>query len=112
MNQVFLSGVIAGKPTNLSQDAFTAHLSVPVAISHHTAAGVVKKEIFHVHAWRNVAVQLQKMAQAGARISVAGYLTQHMTPHGIQTAITAAEFHISDHVNENKLESSKEEMNE
>ena len=93
MNQVFLSGVIAGKPYLSQSEGGAAHLLFPLSVRHRTAKGVVKQELYTVNAWNNVALWGARRLEQGQLVAMQGYLTQHMRENGtLSVEVTADEF--------------------
>lgn len=93
MNQVFLSGIIAGRPRLLRPENGAAHLLFPLRVRHKTAKGVVKQELYTVNAWNNVALWGAKQLGQGQLVVMQGYLTQRMREDGILSVeVTVDEF--------------------
>ena len=91
MNQVFLTGIIAGKPRLVQAEGGAAHLLFPLRVRHRTAGGVVKQELYTVNAWNNVALWGAKHLGQGQLVAVQGYLTQHMRGDGTLSVEVAAD---------------------
>lgn len=92
MNHVFLSGITDKDATLISREGQTPHARLLLRISHRSASGAEKHELFPVSAWRGTALQLAAQAKAGTRLSLKGYLSQRHTPEGIVLEVTAEEF--------------------
>ena len=99
MNQVYISGIIAGNPVLRMEKGTTPHLLFYVDIQHKTRAGQVRHEQYRCNAWRNIALRGAQSLQEGQMVMLRGYLTQRAVQVGevaySQTEVTAEEFVLS-----------------
>lgn len=96
MNKVFISGKIHRSPFLRLEPNNIPHLILTLRVQHKTASGSVRKELYRVSAWHNVALWGAEHLKQGQIVSIQGYLTQRksntdpMQP--ANTEITADEF--------------------
>ena len=82
MNKVFLSGKIVDAVQFRTENSDTAHLTLSLSVQHKTRAGEVRREVYRVNAWHDVALWGAKNLARGQRIGVCGYLTQRQVNAG------------------------------
>jgi single-stranded DNA-binding protein len=97
MNKIYLSGIIAEPPVRFTRDGAPDHVSFHLCVSHKTRQGVIKRELYPIHAWNGVAGWVRAHLQHGQRVLVQGYLTQRTitAPDGeilMLSEVTAEEF--------------------
>lgn len=99
MNQVYISGIIAGNPVLRMEKGTTPHLLFYVDIQHKTRAGQIRHEQYRCNAWRNIALRGAQSLRDGQMVMLRGYLTQRAVRAGeveySQTEVTAEEFVLS-----------------
>ena len=54
-----------------------------------------KKEQYPISAWRSTALRLAQLAKPGTRITIKGYLSQHLVGQTTMIEVTAEEFQVS-----------------
>ena len=82
MNKVFLSGKIVDTVQFRTENSDTAHLTLSLSVQHKTRAGEVRREVYRVNAWHDVALWGAKNLARGQKIGVCGYLTQRQVNAG------------------------------
>ena len=95
MNKVFLSGKIVDTVQFRTENSDTAHLTLSLSVQHKTRAGEVRREVYRVNAWHDVALWGAKNLARGQKASICGYLTQRQVSAGgfsaLATEIVAEE---------------------
>lgn len=76
MNKIYLSGIVAEPPVRYTRESSPEHICFHLCVSHRTRQGVVKRELYPVHAWNGVATWAIGQLRQGQRVLVQGYLTQ------------------------------------
>lgn len=76
MNKVYLSGEVATQPT-LTEGA-APHMIFDLLVTHRTAAGVRREELYRVNAWHEAARWGFANLRRGQRAALQGYLTQYV----------------------------------
>ncbi len=73
-----MTGIIADPPVGRNQENENglAHVSFPLCVSHKTKQGLVKRELYNVQAWNDVAQWARANLRQGQRVMLQGYLTQ------------------------------------
>ena len=94
MNRVFLTGIVASAPRTVSQEGKTDHVRMTLTVTHNTAAGIVKHELYPISAWRGIAQRMVSLVKAGMLVRIVGYLSQRLTEDGILIEVTAQEFQV------------------
>ena len=97
MNKVFLSGIIADHPVLVERADGNAHLVFSLCVRHRTQKGEVRKELYRINAWKNIARWAGERLGRGKVVALQGYLTQHAVRLGdgalvFRTDVTAEEF--------------------
>ena len=96
MNTVFISGKIHRSPFLRLESNNIPHLILTLRVQHKTASGSVRKELYRVSAWHNVALWGAEHLKQGQIVSIQGYLTQRKSntdpTQPSSTEITADEF--------------------
>ena len=76
MNQVYISGHVAGMPVLRMEKEITPHLLFSLDVQHRTRAGQIRHEQYKCNAWNNVALRGAENLKDGQMVVIRGYLTQ------------------------------------
>lgn len=76
MNRVYLSGVVAEKPTVNRVEEKPLHAEFVLQLKHKSADGKWKKERYTIHCWNRLAEWAEKFLEKGKLVSVEGRLIQ------------------------------------
>lgn len=103
MNRVFLTGIVASAPRTVSQEGKTNHVRMTLTVTHNTAEGIVKHELYPISAWRGIAQRMVSVVKAGMHVKIIGYLSQKLTEDGILIEVTAQKYQVLNNKQENRL---------
>ena len=95
MNHVFLSGICEKGAYLVSPNTEIPHAKMALTVTHYTSTGMEKKEQYPISAWRSTALRLAQLAKPGTRITIKGYLSQHLVGQTTMIEVTAEEFQVS-----------------
>lgn len=84
MNKTYLFGRIASIPRLVNRVDMPAHLVFLLDVSHKTAKGEIKHEMYPISLWNNKALWGSRALRTGQYITVDGKLTQR--PNNNQSA--------------------------
>ncbi len=76
MNKVYLSGTIADPPMLTGGEGGPSHSVFQLCVSHKTAKGEIRRELYAVNAWNGAAQWVATNLKQGQKIALQGYLTQ------------------------------------
>ena len=65
MNKVYLSGTVASAPKLWQPENGAAHIAFQLMVSHKTAKGQIRRELYPVNAWLKTAQWAQATLRAG-----------------------------------------------
>lgn len=89
LNEVYLSGTVMEieRMTHVNTNAL--HLVIHLRVSHRTSQQKIRHEVYAVDVWDNVASWAEGNLQAGGRVVIKGYLSQHSIGDRTVTGVTA-----------------------
>ena len=76
MNRVYLSGVVAERPTVNRTAEKPLHAEFGLQFKHKSADGKWKKECYTIHCWNRLAEWAEKFLDKGKLVSIEGRLIQ------------------------------------
>ena len=82
MNKVYLSGIVADEPRQVSAEGQVAHTVFLLSVRHKTGANIVKRELYRINAWNASAGFCKEHLAKGMRVALQGYLTQRVYQAG------------------------------
>ena len=78
MNKVYISGTIVQDLRRVDRkvDGQAPHILFPLAVTHKTRGGEIRKEIYSISAWNGSALWAETNLIKGQRVMIQGYLAQ------------------------------------
>lgn len=102
MNSVFLSGRLEAPIQVMSNEGAPLHIKAAIKVTHFTAAGIRKSDVFTLSAWRGIAKRFMDQARVGSNIVLEGYLSNQSSTDSSSMEVTVTEFRISNKENHEK----------
>ena len=94
MNSVFLSGRLEAPIQVMSNEGAPLHIKAAINVTHFTAAGIRKSDVFTLSAWRGIAKRFMDQARVGSNIVLQGYLSSQSSADSSSTEVTVTEFRV------------------
>ncbi len=88
MNEIYLEGRITRVEEKLHPTP-EKHTLLTLEVTHRTQAGIIRRELYPVNTWRNLAVWALRNLRPGNQVLVSGYLTQRIQEQQAYTEVTA-----------------------
>ncbi len=88
MNEIYLEGRITRVEEKLHPTP-EKHTMLTLEVTHRTQAGIIRRELYPVNTWRNLAVWALRNLRPGNQVLVSGYLTQRIQEQQAYTEVTA-----------------------
>ncbi len=95
MNSVFLTGYLDSPIQVMSGENTPLHIKTAIKVTHFTAAGIRKDDVFTLSVWRGTAKRFMEQARIGSSITLQGYLSTQLSKDGPVTEVTVSEFRIA-----------------
>lgn len=99
MNEIYLSGTVADRPTRSEQGGRARHTAFHLLVTHRNSLGFTRCELYHINTWNALADWVGLNLIPGTRVMLRGYLTQRAGNSGVSVEITAIQVYVGQSVN-------------